>query len=251
MWTALTRGVSPAIGACELEYVSREPIDAEKAARQHREYEECLASLGVRVISLPVEPDLPDSVFVEDPAVVLDEIAVIARMGAESRRRESESLAAALAEFRPIERLREPATLEGGDVLRVDRTLYVGISRRTNREGAVQLAELLDEFGYRVVPVQIRECLHLKSACSYLGDHLVLANRKCIDAAAFRDFEIIDVAKEEPAAANVLKSGQTLVMPSSFPRTREVLKDFDVRTVDVSELQKAEAGVTCTSIVFE
>jgi len=181
-------------------------------------------------------------VFVEDPAVVIDEVAVIARMGAESRRRESESLAAALAEFRPIEWLREPATLEGGDVLRIGKTLYVGISRRTNREGAVQLAELLDEFGYRVVPVQVRGCLHLKSACSYLGDHLVLANRQWIDAAAFRDFEIVDVAREEPAAGNVLKIGQTLVMAASFPRTREILRDFDVRTIDVSELQKAEAG---------
>ncbi len=171
MLTALTRGVSSTIAECELEYLQRDVIDVARAARQHRDYEACLTDLGVRVVSLPESPEFPDGVFVEDPVVVVDEIAVITRMGAESRRKESESLAEALAQFRPLRWMREPATLEGGDVMRVGKTLYVGLSRRTNREGAAQLAELLDPFGYRIVPVKVDACLHLKSACSYLGDH--------------------------------------------------------------------------------
>ena len=123
MLTAITRAVSPSINRCELGYLERQPIDVEKAAEQHKRYEECLRELGVPVVSLPAEPEMPDSMFVEDPAVVVDEVAVMTRMGAESRRKESESLAAALARFRPLRWMRQPATLEGGDVLRVESIL--------------------------------------------------------------------------------------------------------------------------------
>src|SRR5712692_5417722 len=181
MLIAVTRKVSPNLSLCQLEYIPRAEIDAARAARQHREYEACLERLGARVVSLPAEPEFPDSVFVEDPALVLDEIAVVTRMGVESRRGESESLAAALTRFRPLARLREPATLEGGDVLRMGKTLYVGLSRRTNAEGASQLAEIVEPFGYRVVPVNVSGCMHLKSACCAVSDDTVLANRALFD----------------------------------------------------------------------
>src|ERR1700691_2197498 len=116
MLTALTRSVSPHLNACELEYLARQPIDVKKAAEQHRQYEKCLAELGARVITLPAG-DFPDGVFVEDPAIVLDRIAVLCRMGAESRRRESASVAQALEPFRELKWIREPGTLEGGDVM--------------------------------------------------------------------------------------------------------------------------------------
>src|SRR5579872_4391360 len=126
MLTAITRAISPAINRCELEFLERQEIDLAKAAAQHEAYERFLAEMGASVISLPAEPDLPDSVFVEDPALVLDEVAVMTRMGALSRRREVDTLAEALARFRPLRWLQEPATLEGGDVLRIGRKLYVG-----------------------------------------------------------------------------------------------------------------------------
>src|SRR5581483_8192045 len=158
-----------------LEYFERRPIDFTKAEEQHRAYERCLEELGARVISLPAEAELPDSVFVEDPALVLDEVAVLTRMGAESRRGESASLAEALAEFRPLRRLEAPATLEGGDVMRIGRTLFVGRSARTNAEGIEQLRAVLAPFGYQVAAIAVHGCLHLKSACTYLGDGVILA----------------------------------------------------------------------------
>lgn len=253
MLIALTRGVSPTLGDCELQELDRQPIDIAKAIEQHHCYERCLAELGARVLSLPADARFPDGVFVEDPAVVVDEIAVMTRMGAESRRAEGESIAEALAPFRPVHRLEAPATLEGGDVMRIGKKLYVGLSRRTNRDGIAQLSELLQPFGYEVMPVPVSGCLHLKSACCYLGDQTILANRAWIDADALREFRIIDVPAEEPRSANVLRVGQTLILPAAFPKTHARLCDagFQVRPIDVSEFAKAEGGVTCTSILFE
>jgi dimethylargininase len=249
---AITRQVSSSINDCELSFHARQPIDVPKAIAQHKAYEDCLAGLGVRIVSLPAEPELPDAVFVEDPAVVVDEVAIIANMGAASRRPEASSLAKALALYRPIKFLTEPATLDGGDVMRIGRSVFVGLSQRTNREGIAQLSDLLRVYGYQVEPVEVRGCLHLKSACSYIGSDTVLANRSLIDAERLRGFELLDVPDEEPAAANALLVQDVVMIPASFPRTRALLEQrgFRVQTVDLSELQKAEAGVTCTSIIF-
>jgi dimethylargininase len=250
--TAVTRKISPNFASCQLEYLKREPIDVALAEAQHREYEAALERLGARVVSLPTEPDLPDCVFVEDPAVVLDEIAIVTRMGTESRRGESESLAAALAQFRPVVRMSEPATLEGGDVVRMGKAIYVGLSRRTNAAGARQLAAIVEPYGYCVTPIAVTGCLHLKSACCAVSDDTVLANRALFDASAFH-CQIVDVPAAEPGAADVLRICGTVLIPASFPRTARLLKEsgFTVQPLDVSELQKAEAGVTCMSLVFE
>jgi dimethylargininase len=252
MLQALTRQVSPTFAACELTFLDREPIDVSKAIEQHRAYEACLRELGAQVISLPTDSDFPDGVFVEDPAIVLDEIAIITRPGAESRRGETESIAQALAPFRELRHLREPATLEGGDVVHIGKELYAGLSRRTNREGIRQLADLLEPFHYRVVPVEVHGCLHLKSGACWAGGNAILANRQWVDTNAFRGFKIIDVAKDEPSAADVLPIGNTLLVPSNFVRTCEILEaaGIVVRPINVSELQKAEAGVTCMSLLF-
>ncbi len=251
---AITRAVSPALNRCELSWLPREDIDLDRAIAQHRAYEQCLRDLGADVISLPPEPDLPDSMFVEDPAVVVPEVAIITRMGAESRRREAESLAAELARHRPLRYLREPATLEGGDVLRIGRTLFVGRSRRTNDQGIEQLAAELRPFGYSVLTVPVDRCLHLKSACSYLGDQTVLANPEWVNVGIFesRNLRIVAVPKEEPRAANVLAIHGTVVIPAAFLDTAAFLArlGFNVRTLDISELMKAEAGLTCSSILL-
>jgi len=253
MLIALTRGVSPTLGDCELQELDRQPIDVARAIAQHAAYAGCLEELGAHVLSLPADARFPDGVFVEDPALVLDEIAIMTRLGAQSRRGEGESIAEALERFRPIRWIEAPATLEGGDVMRAGKTLYVGLSRRTNPEGIRQLRDLAAPFGYAVIPVPVRGCLHLKSACCYLGDQRILANRSWLDASALDAFRILDVPQEEPRSANVLQVGNTLVLPDAFPKTQELLEGsgFTVRTVSVSELAKAEGGVTCTSILFE
>ena len=253
MLIAITRAVSPAINRCEIGFIERQEIDLAKANRQHQQYEALLAELGAKVVSLPAEADYPDSVFVEDPAVVVDEVAIMTRMGAPSRRGESASLALALADYRPLRDLREPATLEGGDVMRIGRTLYVGVSHRTNGAGIEQLAAELGSLGYTVAPVAVRGALHLKSACCSLGDGAILANRAWVDLEPLAQFRIVDVAPGEDRAANVLSAGGSVIVPATFPRTAEILdrSGLRVRTLDVSELMKAEAGVTCCSLLFE
>jgi dimethylargininase len=252
MLTAVTRKVSPAMNRCELSYLERVPIAIAKAAQQHEQYEECLRAMGAEVISLPAEPELPDSVFVEDPAVVVDEVAILTRPGAESRRREGDSLAGTLARFRPLLRIEAPGTLEGGDVMRAGKTIYVGASARSNEVGIAQLAEALRDFGYAVKPVGVHGCLHLKSGCCYLGDGVALANREWVDVEALAGLRIVDVAADEPWAANVLTIGLMALMPEGFPRTAEIVEKlgWKVLTVDISELRKAEAGVTCSSLIL-
>lgn len=241
------------MGSCELTYLRRNPIDIAKAVEQHDRYKQCLADLGVRVISLLAEPSMPDAVFVEDPVVVVDEVAVIARTGAESRRNEAASLAKALAAFRPVRYMSEPGTLEGGDVVRVGSTIFVGLSPRTNESGVAQLAVELDPFGYRVQAVPVRDCLHFKTACSYLGEETLLVNRAWVDTALLDRLKLIDVADDEPWAANALRIGDTVLFPASFPHTEAILRraGLRVQTLDLSELQKAEGSVTCISVIFE
>jgi dimethylargininase len=251
--TAIMREVSSSINDCELSFNGRQRIDVARAIAQHQANQDCLAELGVRIVSLPAEPELPDAVFVEDPAVVVDEVAIISNLGASSRRPEARSLAKVLVRYRPLRFLTEPATLDGGDVLRIGRSVFVGLSRRTNQEGIDQLSHMLGPYGYRVQPVEVGACLHLKSACSHVGNDTILVNRSWIDAEPLSGFELLEVPEEEPAAANALLLNDVVIMPASFPRTRVMLEErgFRVRTIDVSELQKAEAGVTCTSLLFE
>ena len=252
MLIAITRPVSPSINSCELTFHDKEPIDVSRAAAQHTAYEACLRELGVHVISLAAEPDLPDSVFVEDAAVVVDEMAVIPVMGAASRRPETAGVAAALAAYRPLKFLEPPATLDGGDVMRIGRSLFVGASSRTNAAGIAQLRAALAPLRYEVKAVGISRCLHVKSGCSYVGRNSILVNREWVDVTQFAGFELIDVPAEEPGASNALLIEDTVIVPSAFPQTIAMLeaRGFGVRPMDVSEFQKAEGGVTCKSLIF-
>lgn len=249
---AITREVSASINDCELSFQAREPIDVAAAITQHKSYQRCLSELGVRIISLPAEPALSDAVFVEDAAVVVDEVAVIPIMGAPSRRVEVESIARALEPYRSLKFFVQPARLDGGDVLRIGRRVFVGLSRRTNKEGLVQLRYFLRPHGYDVQPIAVEHCLHLKSACSDIGNGTLLINRSWVDAKKLSEFNLIDVPEEEPDAANALRVEDTVIISARFPKTRDRLerKGFRVRPIDLSELQKAEAGVTCTSLIF-
>jgi dimethylargininase len=250
--TAITRAVSPALAQCELTFVERQSIDMAKAQAQHSAYEHLLAKLGIHVHSLPTEPALPDSMFVEDPAIVLDELAVILPLGTKSRQPEAESLARALSPFRKLHSITAPAAIEGGDVLRIDRTLYVGQTTRTNAEGVRQLAAILAPYQYKVVPVPVTGCLHLKSAVTYIGRNTLLANRRWFDTTPLAAFQWIDVDPSETHAANALAIADTVIFPASFPKTRARIEatGFHVTPIDISELQKAESGLTCSSLIF-
>ena len=252
MWRAITREVSPTLNRCELTHFLRQRIDIARAVEEHHAYQECLRELGLDVITLPAEPDYPDAMFVEDPVVVLDEVAIVARMGAASRRGEAESLERALAPYRELRRMREPATLDGGDVLRAGRTLYVGLSERTNAAGIQQLAAEVEPFGYRACPVAVEGCLHLKSGASWLGEETVLVHRPWIDAGAFQGLRLIDVPEAEEYGANVLLLGNTVLVAAGFPRLAEAISRCgrEVRTLDITELMKAESGLTCSSVIF-
>jgi dimethylargininase len=253
MLTAITRAVSPGIVNCELTHVVRQSIELAKAEEQHRAYQALLEKCGARVISLPAEPALPDSMFVEDPAIVLDELAIIFPLGTETRRPEAASIAQALAKVRKLARVELPGQVEGGDVLRIGRSLFAGLSSRTNAEGIRQLASIVAPYGYQVVSVAVTDCLHLKSAVTYVGRNTLLANRAWFDTKPFAGFAWIDVAAEEPHAANALAIGGTVIFPASFPRTRARLEalGFHVTLLDISELQKAESGLTCSSLLFD
>jgi dimethylargininase len=249
---AITRTVSPEINRCQLTCQDRLPIDLELARRQHRRYEDCLTALGCAVLRLPAEPTLPDSVFVEDAAIVLDELAVITRPGAESRRPEIPSIARALRPYRPLAYIEEPGVLDGGDVLRVGRKLFVGLSLRSNQAAIEQLRSRLHGFGYTVAGVQVKGCLHLKSAVTRVGGEVLLINRDWVDGGVFASMNLLEVDANEPFAANALMIGGVVIFPSAFPATRKRLEALGIRVcpVDVSELAKAEGGVTCCSLIF-
>ena len=249
---AITRNVSPAITRCELTHLQRQAIDVAVAARQHEAYERCLTGLGCRVLSLPAEPGLPDSVFIEDTAVVLDQLAVVTRPGAASRRAETPAVARVLAEYRPVAAIRAPGTLDGGDVLRVGPRVFVGLSARSSEDGIQQLRALVSPHGYGVEALPVTGCLHLKSAVTQVAPEVVLLNPEWVDPAAFDRYGRIEVDPSEPYAANALLIGDAVLYPTAFPRTAARLERAGIRLapVDVSELAKAEGAVTCCSLIL-
>lgn len=249
---ALTRDVSPAIAECELTHLERMPIDLERARAQHTTYERCLEAAGCVVHRLEADAEMPDSVFIEDIAVVFDEIAVITRPGAVCRRAEIPAVADAVSQHRPVRRVEPPGTLDGGDVLVVGRTVFVGYSGRTNSAGIGQLRCTLRPLGYEVREVDVRGCLHLKSAITAAWEELLLVNRAWIPGADLSGFECLDVHPDEPYAANVLRFADRVIHAAAFPRTGECLRQRGVRveSIDLSELAKAEGAVTCCSILI-
>jgi len=252
MLIAITREVSRNMGQCELSHIPRQDIDIHIAGKQHAQYEGVLEDLGCKLIRLPEEPHLPDSVFVEDTAIVLDEVAIITRPGAETRRGETGSVSEVLSEYRTIVEIVSPGKIDGGDVLRMGRTLYVGITDRSNESGIMQLIDLVSPYDYEVVKVRVNGCLHLKSAVTAVGEDKLLLNRAWVDVKSFAGKSLIDVNAGESHAANALWLNGAIVYPAAFPKTRRCLEDagFVVRVVDVSELQKAEGAVTCCSLLF-
>jgi dimethylargininase len=249
---AITRQVSPRFAECELTHIERTPIDVDVARSQHHNYVEALRGLGYHVVELPAEADLPDSVFVEDAAFILPEAAVITRPGADSRKSETASIAEVLSPHRELVFVRDPATVDGGDVLVLDKDIYIGLSTRSGQAAIDQLQNLLARFGYRVQGVELHDCLHLKTAVTRLGQNSLLINRNWVDTRPFEKYEFVDVAESEPMAANILMLGEMGLYPTAFPETQSKLESRGVKlvTVDVSELAKAEGAITCCSLIL-
>ena len=252
MITALTRAPGPELARCELTHLARQPIDPGRALAQHRAYQAALRDAAVRVVELPADPAHPDGVFVEDTAVVLDEVAVMTAPAPTSRRGDLAAVAAALVPFRRLARLPADTCLEGGDVLCVGRTLLVGLSGRTGEAGVRALDGLLRPLGYSVVPVRVTGCLHLKSAACAVDEETVLVNRAWAETDPFAGLRLVDVPAAEPFGANVLRLPGAVLVSTTFPATADLVLSLgqQVVTLDVSELHKAESGLTCMSLVF-
>jgi len=254
---AFTRAVSPKLAECELTHLERAPIDPAKAVGQHDAYEAALRRAGFEIIRLPDLPDHPDGTFVEDTALLLDGHAVILRPGAVSRAAETQSTAAGLADHFELHRLAN-GYVDGGDVLRIGKTLYVGLSTRTDAAGAAALREIVSGFGFDLVQAESGACLHLKSGATLAGNGssgtpVLLYNPASIDPAQFIGVEPFPVDPDEEHAANVVLANDHLIMPAGNPKAASALRErgFQLIEVDVSELQKAEAGVTCMSLIAE
>lgn len=253
MAIALTRKISPRFNECEITHIQRSAIDINKAREQHNKYIKALTSLGCRVIELPEEPALADSVFVEDTAFILPEVAVITRPGADSRKPETETVSQALSPYRTLIRVKEPATVDGGDVLILGKKIFVGLSTRTNAPAIGQIGGLLDQYGYSVKGIEMQACLHLKSAITRIDDSTLLINGAWVDPALFNEYDLIEIDASEPNAANCLPMNGKIIYPSTFPKTREKLERLGhiIYPVDIEEIAKAEGAVTCCSLIIE
>jgi len=253
MLTALTHTISPNMNKCELSYLKRNPINIQKAIRQHNNYCSILKDAGINVIELSVNEKYPDATFVEDTAVVVDEIAVMANMGANSRKGEVLGIEKELTKYRRIAHIQPPGTLDGGDVLQVGKKFFVGLSARTNQVGINSLRHFLAPFGYEVNAVKMKDCLHFKSACTALDESTLLVNPHWLDLQSFENYRLIAVSEREQNAANVLRLPGFVLMHQGFFETIKIVEEagFPVKAIDISELQKAEAAMTCSSIIFE
>lgn len=249
---AIVRPPSTSIGDCLLTHMQRAPIDHALAMRQHEAYCDALARVGCEVVRIEPANDCPDAVFVEDPVVVVDELGVIARPATDSRRRERASMEAALKPYRELAHITSPATIEGGDVIRVGRTLFVGRGTRTNEEGVRQLREHVGPLGYEVIPVPVTGCLHLKTGACSIGKGRVLVNADWVETSAFEGVELIPVSADEPWSANGVLVGESMVVPAGAPKTSAMLRDLglEVHEVGLSEMQKAEGSATCLCVLL-
>lgn len=252
MVIAITRKISPRFNECEITHIERAPIDLDAARAQHKQYVDALAEVGCQIIELPAEADLPDSVFVEDTAFILPEAAVITRPGADSRKPETESIIRALSPYRPLVHVTAPATVDGGDALILGKNIYIGLSSRSNKEAVRQIQTMLDNYGYKVAGVEMRGCLHLKTAATKVDDKTLLINPNWVDASHFKGFDWIEVDPSEPFAANCLPVNGKIIFPTAFPKTRAKLeaRGYKIQPVTMDELAKAEGAVTCCSLII-
>ncbi|MGD2092794.1 MAG: arginine deiminase family protein [Candidatus Aminicenantes bacterium] len=227
--------------------------DYEKALQQHDKYIEALRSCGVEVTILEAEEQYPDSVFVEDNAVLTEKCAIITNPGTSSRQGEEISIKEVLKKFYThIESITAPGTLEGGDVMRVRDHFYVGLSARTNEEGAKQFKKILNKYEYTVSNVKLERFLHLKTGLAYLENNNLLTAGEFINRPGFETFNRIVIDDSENYAANCIWVNNVVLVPMGFPGTKVAIETLGYKTleVDVSEFRKLDGGLSCLSLRF-
>ncbi len=249
---AITRKPCENFGRGLTTAVSAEPADYGLMLKQHNAYLEALSTAGIEVMVLDPQPDYPDAHFVEDTAVVTADVAIITIPGAQARRGEEESILPVLSEYRKIQRIQPPGTLDGGDVLLVNNHFFIGISERTNREGAEQLGRILQDYGHTWATVDVGAGLHLKSSINYVGQNNLLVTPDFTAKELFTDYNLIVLDPVESYAANSLLVNEHLLMPAGYPATRKRLEfmDFKIIELETSEVQKMDGGLTCMSLRF-
>ena len=232
--------------------VNASPPSYETLIHQHETYIATLKSIGLSVILLDALPDHPDAYFVEDTAVVTADMAVLTNPGADARRGEVDTIAPILAQYRKIERIRPPGTVDGGDVLQVGKHFFIGVSARTNHKGAGQLAHILANYGYTYAIVPVGEGLHFKSSVNYVGNDTLLITEEFAGNAQLEGYDTIVVDKDESYAADTLFVNDHLLVPRGYPDTLQKLDvmGFDIIELDTSEVRKMDGGLTCMSLRF-
>jgi dimethylargininase len=220
--------------------------------KQHEAYLEALSAAGLEVVVLDPQPDFPDAHFVEDTAVVTSDVAVITIPGAEARQGEEESIAQVLAEFRKIERIQAPGTVDGGDVLQVGNHFFIGISQRTNPEGAEQLGRILQGYDHTWTTVAVGAGLHFKSSVNFVGKNTLLVTSDFTAKAQLKGYDLIVLNSAESYAANSLLVNEHLLIPAGYPDTRKQLETLGLNMIEleVSEVRKMDGGLTCLSLRF-
>lgn len=227
----------------------------EKAREQHENYIRALKKAGLEVTVLESDNKYPDSTFVEDPAIVTKDFAVITNPGAESRKGETREIAETLLNFYSedqIFKIKAPATLEGGDVMQVNNIFYIGLSERTNKMGGEELKEILKENGLKGVIVDFKDILHLKTGIAYIGDNTLVTIKSFIDKEEFSDYDKIILDDEESYAANCIRVNEYVIIPKGFPEAKNKIEKagFNTLSVDVSEFRKIDGGLSCLSLRF-
>ncbi len=226
--------------------------DFKKALEQHDNYCEVLEKCGVKLKVLEADPRFPDCPFVEDTAIVTEEFAIITNLGAKSRRGEEEKIRETLREFRTIELIKSPGIVEGGDILRINNHFYIGLSKRTNEEGAEQLSKILAKYGFTSSSVLVKNVLHLKTSVTFIGNNNIVATDEFANRDEFKKFNIIEVDKKESDFANCLLVNDFLLIPEGFSKSKEKIQalGYKILEIEISEFQKMGGGLTCLSILF-
>ena len=229
-----------------------EKIDVALAKKQHAEYCKALENLGLKLIWVKGDDTLPDSCFVEDTAIIIGEKAIICNMKVKSRAREVIEVAKVLEKLKEIYYIKPPVTIDGGDALKIENKIFVGISERTNMQAVHQLKKILNNSDVEVVPVKVKNVLHLKSACTYLGNNYVILSKGHFDVNILQGYEKILVPKGEAYAADCLAIDGTVLMAKGYPKTKKMIEaaGFSVKEMEISEFRKGEGALTCLSILF-
>ncbi|MGB9713526.1 MAG: dimethylarginine dimethylaminohydrolase family protein [Candidatus Bathyarchaeales archaeon] len=229
-----------------------ERIDVALAKKQHAKYCKALEELGLKLIWVKGDDSLPDSCFVEDTAIIIGEKAIICNMKVKSRAREVIEVAKVLEKLKGTHYIKPPATIDGGDMLKIENKIFVGLSGRTNLQAVQQLRKILNGCDVETVPVKIQNVLHLKSACTYLGDNHVILSMGHFDADMLRNYEKIVVPRGEEYAADCLAVNGTILMAKGYPKTKKMIEEagFSVKELEMSEFRKGEGALTCLSIIF-